>query len=180
MELSIKENATFIALVAKKSQTSRISIYRPINLVTSLYKIIAKVLLGQLRKVLQDTNFLTQGAFVEGRQILDAILIANELVDKKRRSREEGLVFKIDFEKAYDHIDWDFLDHVLERKGFSSRWRSWMRGCLSSTMFAILVNVNIKGWVKAYKDLRQGDVLSHFLFTLVADVLSRLIVRAEE
>ena len=180
MELSIKENATFIALVAKKSQTSRISNYRPINLVTSLYKIIAKVLLGQLRKVLQDTIFLTQGAFVEGRQILDAILIANELVDEKRRSREEGLVFKIDFEKAYDHIDWDFLDHVLKRKGFSSRWRPWMRGCLSSTMFAILVNVNIKGWVKAYKGLRQGDLLSHFLFTLVADVLSRLIVRAEE
>lgn len=98
-------NATFIALVLKKSQTNMISDYRPISLVTSLYKIIAKVLLGRLRKVLQDTIFLTQGAFVEGRQILDAVLIANELVDEKRRSREEGVAFKIDFEKAYDHVD---------------------------------------------------------------------------
>ena len=113
-------------------------------------------------------------------QILDAVLIANEVVDEKRRSGEEGVVFKIDFEKAYDHVDWGFLDHVLQRKGFSQKWRSWMRGCLSSSSFAILVNGNAKGWVKASRGLRQGDPLSPFLFTLVADVLSRLMIRAKE
>ncbi|RVW35211.1 putative vesicle-associated membrane protein 726 [Vitis vinifera] len=82
-------NATFIALVPKKSQTSRISYYKPISLVT--------------------------GAFVEDRQILDVVLIANELVDEKRRSKEEEVLFKIDFENAYDHVDWDFLDHVFEK-----------------------------------------------------------------
>ncbi|RVW59408.1 hypothetical protein CK203_106241 [Vitis vinifera] len=66
----------------------------------------------------------TQGAFVQGRQILDAVLIANEIVDEKRRSGEKGV-------------------------GFSSRWRKWMRGCLSSVSFAVLVNSNAKGWVKA-------------------------------
>ncbi|RVW24881.1 putative mitochondrial protein [Vitis vinifera] len=135
-------NATFIALVPIKSQTSRISYYRPINLVYQF--------------------------------------VQNDSQDEKRRSREEGVVFKIDFEKAYDHVDWEFLDHVLERKGFSLRWRSWMRGCLSSTTFAILVNGNAKGWVKAIRGLRQGDPLSPFLFTIVVDVLSRLVVRAEE
>ncbi|RVW28239.1 hypothetical protein CK203_083670 [Vitis vinifera] len=115
---------------------------------------------GRLRKVLHETIFGSQGAFVEGRQILDAILIANEVVDEKRRSGEEGVVFKIDFEKTYDHVDWGFLDHVLQRKGFSQKWRSWMRGCLSSSSFAILVNGNAKGWVKASRGLRQGDPLS--------------------
>ena len=55
---------------------------------------------------------------------MDAILITNEIVDEKRRSWEEGVVFKIDFEKAYDRVNWDFLDHVLEKKGFSPRWRT--------------------------------------------------------
>ena len=156
-------NASFIVLLPKKSMAKKISDYRPISLVTSLYKIIAKVLAERLRGVLHETIHSNQGAFVQGRQILDVVLTANEIVDEKRRLEEEGVVFKIDFEKDYDHVSWDFLDHMLEKKGFSPRWRKWMRGCLSSVSFAILVNGNAKVWVKASRGKTRRPFIPFFV-----------------
>ena len=117
-------NASFIVLLPKKCQTKKISDFKLISLITCLYKIIAKVLSGRLRGVLHETIHSTQGTFVQGRQILNAVPIANEIADEKRQSGEEGLVFKLDFDKAYDHVNWDFLDHVLEKKEFSPKWRT--------------------------------------------------------
>ena len=82
-----------------------------------MYKIIAKVLSGCVQGVIHETIHVSQGAFVQGRQILDAVLTTNEMVDVKRCSKAKKVVFKIDFEKTYDHVDWGFLDHVLKRKG---------------------------------------------------------------
>ena len=87
-----------------KSQTNKILYFRPISLVTSLYKIIAKVSSRRILRVLRETMYKSQGVFVEGKQILD-VLISNKVVDEKKHSGKEGVVFKIDFEKAYDHVD---------------------------------------------------------------------------
>ncbi|RVW23395.1 Transposon TX1 uncharacterized 149 kDa protein [Vitis vinifera] len=93
--------------------------------------------------------------FAQKKQIMDAVLIANEIVDERRRSGEEGVIFKIDFEKAYDHVRWDFLDQVLEKKGFSPKWRKWMNGCLSSVSYAVLVNGSAKGWEEDLQTLKS-------------------------
>ena len=93
---------------------------------------------------LSDVVFYTisksQSAFILGRQIVDAVLIANEVVDDVRSQRKHGLVFKLDFEKVYDRLSWGFLDKVKEWKGFGKRWRNWISGCLSSSSFAVIVN----------------------------------------
>ena len=171
-------NETYICLIPKKSNSCRVRDFRPISLVTSLYKIIAKVLAKRLQAVIGETISKYQGAFIARRQILDVVLVANEVVEEYRRGNKGGLVFKIDFEKAYDNVTWDFLDFVLQRKNFGCKWRSWIRGCLLSVSFSVVINGRPRDKFKGFKGLRQGDHFSHFLFTLVADGLSRLVEKA--
>uniref|UniRef100_A0A803P465 Reverse transcriptase domain-containing protein n=1 Tax=Cannabis sativa TaxID=3483 RepID=A0A803P465_CANSA len=171
-------NETFICLIPKKLGSCRVRDYRPISLITSVYKIIAKMLSIRLRGVLGETILETQSAFVEGRQILDSVLIANETVEDYRSRGRSGLVFKIDFEKAYDRVEWEFVDVVLGKKGFGEIWRKWIKGCISSTSFSVFINRAPRGKFSGSRGLRQGDPLSPFLFTLVADVLGRMTNKA--
>ena len=79
--------------------------FRPINMLGSLYKWRAKVLANRLKNVVGKVVSKAQGAFVEGRQILDAVLIANEAIDSVLKNNENGSLCKLDIEKAYDNVD---------------------------------------------------------------------------
>ena len=111
-------NSTFLVLVPKKGGTDDLRNYRPISLVGGMYKILAKVLANRLKNVVSKVVSPTQNAFVEGRQILDAALIANEAIDSLLKGDEAGMLCKLDLEKAYDHINWDFLLTVMQKIGF--------------------------------------------------------------
>ncbi|RVX16052.1 putative ribonuclease H protein [Vitis vinifera] len=96
--------------------------YRPISLVGSLYKWLAKVLANRLKKVVGKVVSKAQGAFVEGRQILDAVLIANEAIDSTLKNNESGILCKLDIEKAYDKVDWNFILTIMKKMGFGEKW----------------------------------------------------------
>ena len=131
-------NTTFVTLIPKKHAANEIGDFRPISLVGGVYKIIAKVLANRLRLVMGDIISASQNAFVRGRQILDPVLIANECLDSRLKSGLPGLICKLDVEKAFDHVNWNFLLQMLERSGFSAKWRQWIRFCLSTVRFSIL------------------------------------------
>ena len=82
----------------------------------------AKVLANRLKKVVSKVVSQAQNAFVEGRQILDAVLIANEAIDSMLKRNENGLLCKLDMEKAYDHISWNFPFIVMRKLGFWEKW----------------------------------------------------------
>ncbi|XP_058774821.1 uncharacterized protein LOC131649093 [Vicia villosa] len=112
------------------------------------------------------------------RKILDGILIVNEIVDKARRKKKELLMFKVDFEKAYDSVEWSFLDYMMSKMGFHEKWRRWIAECLKSTAVSILINGNPTNEFMMERGLRQGDPLSPFLFLIVVEGFNMLIKKA--
>jgi len=171
-------NNTFIALIPKIDNPQRLNDFRPIALVGCLYKIIAKVLVNRLRKVMGTVISETQSAFVKDRKILDGILIENEVVDEAVKMKKELLLFKVDFQKAYDFMDWEYLDSVMGRMSFPTLWRKWMKECVCTATASILVNGCPIDEFALKRGLKQGDPISPFIFLIAAEGMNVMMSEA--
>ena len=168
-------NATFIALIPKKVDAVNVRDFRLISLADSIYKIISKLLANRLRRVIFGIISESQNAFVLDRQILDSVLIANEFLDSRLKARILGVLCKLDVEKAFDHVSWDFFMYMLQRCGFSEKWRKWILFCISTVRFLILINGSPKDFFGSSRGLCQGHPLSSLLFAIVMEALSCLL-----
>ncbi|GKV06663.1 hypothetical protein SLEP1_g18525 [Rubroshorea leprosula] len=133
-----------------------------------------------MRCVMKSIINPNQSTFIEGRQIADGIITTNELIHETKKRRRPTLIFKADFEKAYDSVNWEFLDVMLDKLGFCLLWRTWIQECLASASVSILVNGSPTEEFQMTKGLRQGDPLTPFLFLVVAEALNGLINKAVE
>ena len=107
------------------------------------------MLANKLKGVLAKVISTSQNAFVEGWQIIDVVLIANEAIDSILKSNRGAILCKLDIEKAHDHVDCYFLLAVLENMGFGEKWRRWIKWYLSTTRFSVLVNEPLLDFFRA-------------------------------
>ena len=110
--------------------------------------------------------------------MLHSALIANEAVEEAKRCNKSCLVFKVDYERAYDSVSWNFLSYMIKRLGFCPKWITWIEGCLKSASVSVLVNGSPTNEFIPHRGLRQGDPLAPLLFNIVAEGLTGLMREA--
>jgi hypothetical protein len=113
--------------------------------------IVAKVLANRLKMVMEKIIFKPQNPFIKGRQIIDSVLIANKCVDNRLRYEVSDVLSKMNIEKAFDHVNWDFLLYMLKRCGFGKRWRKWVAYCISFVNFSVFVNWTSSGFFSSFR-----------------------------
>ena len=161
-------NNTFIALILKVESSQKLNDFRPISLAGSLYKVLKKRFANRLRRVVGKVVSETQTAFVQDRQIMDGLLIENRTGDEARKLKKELMLFKADFEKSYDSIDWNYLDVIMSRMRFPTLWRKWIKDCKGMASASVLVNDSPTTKFPLKHGLCQGDPFP-FLFLLAAE-----------
>lgn len=173
-------NSTFIALVPKVEEANTPDKFRPIALCNVIYKIISKIIANRLKRILPGIISLEQSGYVEGRQILDNILLAQEMIHSLHARKVPGMLMQLDLSKAYDKVSWTYLEAILKAFGFNQPWIRWVSELIKSTSYSILVNGTPSTPFRPTRGIRQGDPLSPFLFVILMEGLSRLIIKKKD
>lgn len=177
-----KINYIHVTLIPKVKKALKMTQLRPISLCNVLYKIMVRVLTNRSKCILPHIISSTQSAFIPGRLISDNYLVAAEVAHfmHKRSSGMNGLMtLKLDVSKAYDRVEWKFLEAIMERMGFSPTWIQLVMLCVSSMTYSFKLNGEPVGYIQPGRGIRQRDPLWPYLFVMCAKGFSALLTRAE-
>ncbi|KAA3485757.1 reverse transcriptase [Gossypium australe] len=170
-------NNTLIVLIPKKSHPEDFSQFRPISLCSVLYKLVMKVIANRFKVVFPNFISPEQAGFIAGRNISDNVIIAQEVIHSMRskKASKNWMAIKLDLEKAYDRISWEFIHLSLVATGIPEGLRKVIMNAISSSTMQILWNGVPSRSFKPVRGIRQGCPLSPYLFVLSMEWLGNLI-----
>ncbi|CAA0837929.1 Uncharacterized mitochondrial protein AtMg01250, partial [Striga hermonthica] len=171
-------NHTVLSLIPKCFSPDNLSQFRPISLCTVIYKLISKILAQRLKSCLPCCISDLQAAFLEGRQITDNIIIAQEafhFLNRHSSGPHAFMALKLDLVKAFDRVEWICLKKLMIHMGFHNDFVKLIMTCVTTTSFSFKINGSISGYVLPSRGIRQGDPLSPYLFLIVTELLTALV-----
>jgi hypothetical protein len=173
-------NYGVVTLIPKVPNAVDIKAFRPICLLNVCYKIITKVLTNRLANCITNVVSDCQYGFIKGKYIMDGVVSLHEIIHEVKKKKQSGVIFKVDFEKAYDKVNWNFLYQMMIKKGFGDKWCDWVMKTVRGGKVAIKTNDKLGPYFTTHKGVRQGDPLSPLLFNIAADGLACLIQKAKD
>uniref|UniRef100_A0A803P9R9 Reverse transcriptase domain-containing protein n=1 Tax=Cannabis sativa TaxID=3483 RepID=A0A803P9R9_CANSA len=179
--VSSQDNAMLMEDFTKEEDPTKVSDYRPLSLCNVIYKVISKCLANRMKLSMEKVISENQSAFIKGRQIQDNAIIGFEslhCMKKGRFGNGKKMALKLDMSKAYDRVEWDFLEEMMRCLGYEEQWISKIMGCVKTVTFSVLLNGEARGNIVPKRGLRQGDPLSPFLFLICSEGLSCLLNEA--
>jgi hypothetical protein len=168
-------NATFLTLIPKEERVTNPKNFWPIALCNVVYKIISKVIALRLKPILPFIISKEKSGYVEGRKIMDNVILVHEIIHSLKITRTPGMLLKLDLSKDFDKLSWQYMKSLLTAFGFSKDWISWIMNLISSSFFSILVNGVPSQPFSPSRGIRQGDPLSPFLFLIMVEGLGHYI-----
>ncbi|GLT96250.1 hypothetical protein SLE2022_138910 [Rubroshorea leprosula] len=169
----------YVALIPKEDSPNSIQKFRPISLLNVAYKVLSKIIVNRLRPHLQELVGPWQSSFLAGRSTVDNIILTQEAVHSMNhlKGRKGAMMLKIDLHKAFDSVDWGFLQQVLLEFNIPHQLVKLIMFSITSVQLGILWNGEPLPFFRPQRGLRQGDPLSPYLFILVMERLAHMIQR---
>lgn len=173
-------NNTLVVLIPKVPNPTSITQFRPISLLNVLYKAVTKLITNRLTHIMPKCIAEGQASFVKGRVIQDNILACKEISHHLEKScRKPGyMILKLDLEKAYDKLNWNFIEETLLNANFPPNLTRLLMACVTSSKIQIQWNGSLLEEFKPNRGIRQGDPVSPYLFILCLERLGHMICKA--
>ena len=172
------------ALITTLPKPNKIKFYlknwRPISLLGDDYKIASTAIANRIKKVLPTIISHTQKGFLKNRSMAENTRLIYDIIDKLNSNNQEGLLLLIDFEKAFDSVEWNFLDGALKFFNFGESIRRWVKTFYQNINSSILYNGHCSKSFPVSRGVRQGDPLSPYLFIICAELLADAIKQNDQ